>query len=43
MSFNPDPKKRTKEVIFLRKVNRPSHSTLVFNSTALQEATRNDT
>ena len=33
MSFNPDLNKEGQEVIFSRKLNKPSHSKIVFNST----------
>ena len=32
MSFNPDPTKQAQEVIFSRKVIKPVHSNLIFNS-----------
>ena len=32
MSFNPDLNKQAQEVIFSRKLNKPSHPKIVFNS-----------
>ena len=32
MSFTPDLNKQAQEVIFSRKLNKPSHSKIVFNS-----------
>ena len=31
MSFNPDPSKQAQEVIFSRKIKKPSHPHLIFN------------
>ena len=32
MSFNPDPSKQAQEVIFSRKIKKPSHPDLIFNN-----------
>ena len=32
MPFNPDVNKQAQEVIFFRKLSKPSHSKIVFNS-----------
>ena len=32
MSFNPDPSKRAQEVIFSRKIKKPSHPNLIINN-----------
>ena len=32
MNFNPDPSKQAQEVIFSRKIKKPSHPDLVFNN-----------
>ena len=32
MSFNPDFNKQAQEIIFSRKLNKPSHPKIVFNS-----------
>ena len=32
MSFNPDPYKQSQEVIFSRKIKKPSHPVLIFNN-----------
>ena len=35
MSFNPDPSKQAQEVIFFRKIKKPSHPVLIFNNNQL--------
>ena len=37
MSFNPDPSKQAQEVIFTRKLIKPSHPTLFFNNLPVQK------
>ena len=37
MSFNLDPTKRAKEVIFSRKVPKPLHTSLNFNNTNVKQ------
>ena len=32
MNFKPDPAKKAQEVIFSRKINKPSHPDLIFNN-----------
>ena len=32
MSFNPDPSKQSQEVIFSRKIKKPSHPVLILNN-----------
>ena len=32
MNFNPDPSKQTQEVIFSRKIKKPSHPVLIFSN-----------
>ena len=32
MSLNPDPSKQTQEVIFSRKIKKPSNPVLIFNN-----------
>ena len=37
MSFNPDPSKQAKEVIFSHKINKPLHPNLVFNNVPVDQ------
>ena len=39
MSFNPDPNKQAQDVIFSRKLNKPSHPSLNFNNTVVIQST----
>ena len=39
MSFNPDPKKQTQEVIFSRKSKAISHASLIFNNNNVIQTT----
>ena len=32
MSFNPDPSKQAQEMIFSRKIKKPSHPVSIFNN-----------
>ena len=38
MSFNPDPFKKAQEVIFSRKIKKPSHQLLIFNNDLVKQA-----
>ena len=38
MSFNPDPSKQLKEVLFLRKRNKPHHPDIIFNGNPVKKA-----
>ena len=38
MSFNPDPAKQAQEVIFSRKLTKPSHPLIEFNNLPVQNA-----
>ena len=37
MSFNPDPSKQAKEVIFSHKINKPLHPNLIFNNVPVDQ------
>ena len=36
MGFNPDPSNQAHEVIFSRKIKKPSHPDLIFNNQVIQ-------
>ena len=37
MSFNPDPPMQAQEVIFSRKIKKPSHPVLIFNNNQVMQ------